>query len=414
MRTQPMLQPARRRLIWQVKRGTCVRTPVRPAYFPRWLGISLPSLALISLLAFVWNAQSAENPIVQTLGMSAAGSTNENCKFPMDIELIPKELNVRIYFHDMRGQSGFPVPCWTYVTDGLRSYRHPELVLTVVRAKDERPQDFPRDILTYFKDVHRFARAGYTVTIGGRTLLAEGSAGFFGRPDFTAIVYTAPIPIEGIDTRDHLTAIVLTSEEWSVAETCGLTRVLANLGLAYRFYPTTPWCDRTRASVISKEPVNKGSLLPKMQHMTLEGAQLCADGENILLKLPHSTAESVKLTISKISTNDPCFALCTYADPEADCCLVWKPGQKAPAAIGPTEKESVQSKRTGNYIGFVGGRTENEVKLVEDGFMFLLTNDSWNRIRKALVSATAVSVPMKNKESPNLTVKWLPSPPGNR
>ncbi len=324
-------------------------------------------------------------------------------KFPVEFELVPNKLKVRIYSHEIETPKG-KIPCWSYVSEGLQAYRHQELIFTLARKPEEQSQDFPRDIFTYFMEVLRFAEKGNIVTAGGFSELGQGSPGVL-RPDFRAFTYINPCPIEGIDTRNHLAAILLTSEELSVAKAFGVTRVLANLGEVYRFYPTAFWCDRERKSVLSLEMVEQASLLAKMKRMTFPGARLIERDHQIFLKLPQGAHLWLKTNLSGIPAKEVYFTLFTNADPLADCCLVWKPGQTGPAAIAPPD--TTQSRKTGNYIGFLGGQAENGVKLIEDGFMIILTEDSWNKVKKALFSEKPVSIPMEDKAAPNFSIEWI-------
>jgi hypothetical protein len=90
------------------------------------------------------------------------------------------------------------------------------------------------------------------------------------------------------------------------------------------------------------------------------------------------------------------LALLTEPDTKANACLVWRPGQSKPTAIGPDGSEL--SRLTGNFILFLPSGAENGNRMFEDGFSVFLTNDAWQAVRQALESGKPISIKAANGE----------------
>ena len=52
---------------------------------------------------------------------------------PTYIELVPEELDLRVFRHQVDSLDG-PVACWSYVTDGLRRHGQKDIVFTLRRG----------------------------------------------------------------------------------------------------------------------------------------------------------------------------------------------------------------------------------------------------------------------------------------
>lgn len=85
------------------------------------------------------------------------------------------------------------------------------------------------------------------------------------------------------------------------------------------------------------------------------------------------------------------FALLTSPSESADGRLVWKPGQAGPAAITPPG--SAGRYLTGTMLLVAVGMPEDDVRVHEDGFALLATEDTWQAARRALVEETALELP---------------------
>jgi hypothetical protein len=60
--------------------------------------------------------------------------------------VVPGELKCTVHLHDL-DLIGGGVPCWSYVTDGLSRHGQREVIFTLVREPEERPERYPRDPL---------------------------------------------------------------------------------------------------------------------------------------------------------------------------------------------------------------------------------------------------------------------------
>jgi len=322
--------------------------------------------------------------------------------FPMRVDVIPGRLKARVYLHDIDTRDGL-ISCWTLVSDGLSAHRQKELQFTVKRAPDESPQDFPLMILDFFKRVRDYAENGQLVDVGGVTEF--GPDGFLGRNSIRGLAYLGPQPLKDIDSSSpFLTVIVLMDEELKVAKAFGLTRVTASLGEAYRYFPYPPWADRSRPSVVSIETMEQQTILSRILCARVRGVNARLErGEELVLSVPRDSHEELRAGLVTIAPAQP-LALLTNVDPQANACMVWRPGETGLNAITPPDSDG--SRRSGNFVAFVPEQSANDFQYLEDGFALMLTNSTWMAIRRALESETSISVPV-SKAGLKFSIEWL-------
>jgi len=276
--------------------------------------------------------------------------------------------------------------CWSYVTDGLRARGQKELVLTVSRDRHEvTPSERP---LQLFANLRERAARGTLTEIGDFTEISI-------MENFKGAIFATSQPLPGIPApQDALAAILVTQDELEVAKRCGVSRIIARLGDAYRYFPFPPWSDPSRKAVVRPEFWQR-SILSKLVTLRIPGTTVRKEADEVLVRLPSEAAKVVDETWSKLAAETP-IAFLTDPDPDADGMLVWQPGQREPRAITPPGSNG---KRIGGcFIGFLqlGFLPEAEQKNVsepyEDGFMIKLTGPSWREVAEGLRSGKPVSI----------------------
>jgi hypothetical protein len=310
-------------------------------------------------------------------------------ELPAVAELVPRSLFARVHLDEEPWPGSGAIPCWTYVSDGLRAHGQKELLLTLRRNDDEPPETFPREPFRFFTLMHSFAEQGRVVDAGDYSLL---SAPFFRRRStpFTAVAYIRRSPPSGFDlSAPHLGAILLTPDEGEVLQSCGVARVLARLGAGFRFYPYPEWVDRRRVSVVSKKWTDE-SIVSQMPVLHLPGAFVRFEGNRIVLRLLPGAGKRLGESIREVAQDRPAAVL-TEVDPEANGCLTWRPGQQQPEAITPPESDG--SALCGCFIGFVPEQDADAGQVFEDGFLLMLTADSWHSLREAITSGHPLELP---------------------
>ncbi|MCE9572293.1 MAG: hypothetical protein K8W52_03990 [Deltaproteobacteria bacterium] len=315
-------------------------------------------------------------------------------KAPTHVELIAGKLAVDIYAHDIATQHG-ALPVWTFVSTGLASQHQAEVRITVKREPNEKVDAYPRDLLDLYRAIYRQAAKGSPLTAGQ---WLEVPPGLLGRADFQGVVFVPQVPfLEVPSSAGSLTGLIVTKNEAASTETFGLTRLMARLGQAEQFYPTTPWADRKRAELVGPDG-NDGSLLAKVPSMRFDAGEVIggADGRITLSLLPGARALFKQIFAAK---PDGGFALLLPIADNADSCLVWEPGQHDAAAIvGPG---STGQRRAGNYVMLVAGK-DAYVSLIEDGFGLVFPPAAWAKVRAALEQGTPLTL-----RDPSFTIEWL-------
>ncbi len=317
--------------------------------------------------------------------------------FPVHFELVPGKLSARVYLHEIESQQG-PVPCWSYVTDGLWAHGQKELIFTLRRDRGEEASDFPDAPLNFFAAVYGFAARGQLVDAGDISQL--GGADFLG---YKSLAYMHPQSFKDLPVSSPaLAAILLTEEELDAVREFGITRVMARLGQAYHYYPCPPWSDRTRSGLPLMRRMQE-SLLVRTQRIRAPGVRVRLEENQILLRLLPQAGPHLRSELEQVPSNAP-LSLLTELDPRANGCLVWEPGQSGPVAITPPNSDG--SRLTGCFMAFVPGQAEDGGQLFEDGFVMMLTDESWTTIRQALETGKAVSVPA-TKTGLSFSLEWI-------
>ncbi|GMQ79107.1 MAG: hypothetical protein BMS9Abin02_1663 [Anaerolineae bacterium] len=320
----------------------------------------------------------------------------ERVQFPVHFELIPGKLSAQVYLHELESRDG-PVACWSYVTDGLWAHRQKELVFTLGRRRDQPASDFPHDPLKFFRTIYPFAKQGQVVDVGDFSEL--GTSSFLGHK---SIVYLPPQAFEEFTASSPtLAAILLKDEELTAVKAFGLTRVMARLGYAYRYYPFPPWFDSTRRSLSFKKTLQK-SILSKVHRIKVSGASVTQEKNQIELRISHKAGQFLHKQLSQFPS-DVVIALLTDLGPRVNGCLVWEPGQ-SPTAITPPNSDG--SRLAGCFVAFIPKQAEDGGQLFEDGFTIMLTNSSWMTIRRAWGTGKAVSLQSKG-EGMGFLLKWV-------
>ena len=367
----------------------------------------------------------AEPPPIKPIVVIA--STTERLKAIARFVLVEGTLWAEVYSHSIDSVEG-PIPCWTYATVGMQSVNQKEMLLTVKREKGEAEDAFDRFLPNLFTSFYKFAQKGQVVDIGGITQLGPGGTPILGRPDFLGLIYTAPQSLPGLEVRpDQLTVLLVTQRELSLGLRLGMTRLLSRLGESVRYYPVPPWADRRRHEVFGPDSEETKSMLARVPGFDVPGMRVRIEDEDaaskdsekvlpappgslmkvnlptgrVVLTVTSKAAPGLKKALSALNGQEV-LCLHTELDPEADSCLVWKAGSTIPMAI--SKPGATGRHVTGNYLLLVGSQTTNAMKGVEDGFSFLLTSKDWERIREALSSGQALTLP-GNDAMPALVIK---------
>jgi hypothetical protein len=333
------------------------------------------------------------------------GARPELCVPITRIPIEGRDLSVTVYHHAFPSDPG-EIPCWTYVSDGLRAHGQKEIVFTVACREGEPVDTFPDDPIELAALIHDLAKQGRVVDIGGRTELGDRGPGILGNDAFRGLLYTPP-QASNFPPPDSpfLVAVALTRGELHLAMEQGMVRMMSLLGYHYRFYPMPPWIDRDRKEIAHVDAM-RASILDKVPRAYLTDLTVCEE----VTAARRIEREQPEVGLTKWSRRGPSrihvrvgpkaasmlmellaepqaaqgFALLAGLEPTADACLIWKPGQTEPTAIGPEGR--LGSRTCGNFLIVVPGQDKCEGRLVEDGFGMTLTRAAWADLRAAIAA----------------------------
>jgi hypothetical protein len=298
------------------------------------------------------------------------------------------------------------VPTWLFCTHGLSKLGHPDLVLGVAARRSEDKADLLPSLDGFFRALLAYAEQGVKVSVGGRSCITPNGDGLLRRQDFRAVIYThlafgrADHPF----APDVLQAVVLTADEFAVAERFGHTRVLAKLGHDVRFYPTPAWIDRDRASVLMIQDMEQSLLKSVNTLSAYDSSVTClltgaATRIRIDMQVPFEetfpeitlgpeTVEGIRSTL-ELHAGLEHLALLTSVPPEVSRCFVWNADGGA-FVIGDARSE--EARCACNFSMLVSGQERTCSELVEDGFATLLTKSDWDRVLEALRTGRSLEV----------------------
>jgi len=89
--------------------------------------------------------------------------TSQNT-FPQLVEVIFGKLKVTIFHHDIKDEQEI-ISCWSYVTKGLAAQHQKEIIFTLRRDPNQKPEEYPRGVLDLFAKFFDLAEHGQFVDI---------------------------------------------------------------------------------------------------------------------------------------------------------------------------------------------------------------------------------------------------------
>ncbi len=295
--------------------------------------------------------------------------------FPLQLNIIPDQLDIEVAPCTLGTQRG-TMRCWSYITKGLRNWSHRELALLVCRSNsdtEDTDRAIPQEPLQLLTRVQRFAAKGHRVFHGDSTQLTGALFGF------AAIVWLEAISLEGIQLPSGaLFGVGIYPNEHRALALFGASRLAAQLGEQARFYPYPPWIQPGRQALDLERSVSE-SLLGRVPRVRWPGATILRYENKLVLSLDQSTTPLIQQHLREIPS-DSVMALLTRVPTGANACLVWNAGQEQPRAITPPQSRGEML--AGCFVMFVAGQPQNGIQLVEDGFVLLLTDENWSRLRQ--------------------------------
>lgn len=312
----------------------------------------------------------------------------------------PVALEVRRYRHSLETVNG-PIEVLTFLTVGLERLGHPEIRVTVPAAEQADVQsDEPARLLKW---IHEAASQGQRVGPFGQTGFNQDWMGFRG------VLYVDADDVPGFAEVDAppgtLHGIFLKEREWAELMRLGCPmRQLTRLGDHYRHYPWPPWCDPARADV-GPMPDSEPSMLAKLPWLPAWSSIVEGDGSAITLHVHSSERRDLAKSLATLPPAGAC-ALSLGPATGIHGHYVWSPGQVGAAAIMPASRAQVGWKIVappnlrlgGCFVVFAPGADWSAAGQVEDGFVVVLTDLDWRRVRDAIERGDELTVASTHAE----------------
>ena len=286
--------------------------------------------------------------------------------------------------------------CYSFITQGLAAHGQRELVLTLRATPEEITDSFIAALKGYFIMARDFAAQGRRVNVGSASIFSQK------RPfPGWQLLYTVPYPWPGVPIPPAALAVVfLTDKEMELRERCGPARVMTALGKMYSHYPCPPWCDPRRPE-LPAAAILEASMLAKTGGIPNWDVRVVQNGKDIVLRIPPSHQPHVQRLLGQ-APEHAVIPLITGIDRTADACLTWEPGQREPTAISmPGSKGEWVS---GCFLMIVPGQEEESAQVFEDGFTWMLSDTSWQALRRAMMEGQGLALLVQDKR---LRLEWV-------
>ena len=307
-----------------------------------------------------------------------------------------KQVNDQLRIHDYRHVThamGGPIAVRTFMTEGLEAVNARELRVTF-------PADWDADAIgtvhKVLSTLHRLAADGRPAVLGGFTgLEVSGLAG----GDLIGLTYARGAVIPGIPKAESaLVAILLHPEELELVQQGLVTRVLGRLTARARVFPYPP-CWEVRATPVFRAADQAASLLEKVPRASLGDLRVTAIEEpspeepstTVFLSLPPNAPRAFRELWSDASMQ--ALALHAFLAPDADAQATWMPGMTERTA---NMRGTAPPRRIGYAFLMIAGTAEPDAdfRFIEDGIGLLLPEAALARLREALISGEALSLPL--------------------
>jgi hypothetical protein len=293
------------------------------------------------------------------------------------VEVVPGELSVHEHWHEIPYVQ--PVPCWTYITEGMAAHGQKELIITL-RQEESMAQrgEAPDFVLRLIGSIFDLAKQGRPVDAGGYTSLTlADDRQKVGIPFH--MLYLDPISLPGVTLPSPaLTVRFMSHEEYKVYLTFGRMRLVASWAQHYRYVPCPPWSEMPAPKVVSLERF-KASILNKSARMHAGWSTVNLEGQEIVLRLQAVAREVLPGQF-----------------PRADAGLAWIPEQNQTTMnVAPGSR---LARVAGCFILFVPGQQAATARVFEDGFAVLLPTDTWVEVREAMLAGKPMTVPAADKQ----------------
>ena len=301
-------------------------------------------------------------------------------------QIIPGELAAQVYRHTIPYSQ--PVPCWTYVTQGMMAHQQKELVVTLRRADaagDAKAPDFVLKLLEY---IFGLAKQGRTVDAGGYTSMTlTGADTKLGLP--FNLLYLDPIRLPGIPIPSPaLTVRFMSVEEYRFFQAFGSMRLIAAWAQHYHYVPAPPWSEMPAPQIVSVERFQT-SILNKTARAHLPQSTVNLEGKEIVFRLQPEARAALARHLEQFPPLQP-VAFLPNLDRQADSSLAWIPEQNQTAMN--TTPTSRRARIAGCFMLFIPAQQATSARVFEDGFALLSPTETWEDIRAAMVKGESMKV----------------------
>jgi len=289
---------------------------------------------------------------------------------------VDPELSVEIREHAVATAHG-PRAGTSFVTRGLGSLGHPELVFTWCGP---RLLGTPAAAaIAAMRTIARAAAAG--LELRAATAYHLGAGAMLEAVGLTGVVFVPAQVMPGLDPpRGALHAVGVTAAELALVARAGVHRLMSRLGRLHDRFPWPAWSSPRRSVGAADET----TALAGLPHAIVPGLVVALDGTDLSIRVPRASATALNAAI-----HDPSavyahgIAIAGEPDRDADAHLLWLDDRRETIAVSAPR---ARGRRTAGGFLHVAGGDALRATVLEDGFSLAFDPDSRSRLAGALAN----------------------------
>lgn len=302
------------------------------------------------------------------------------------------------------------------ITGEFNPVGRPEMILGIRLTADESGERFDPDLAMFVRELSSSPGAAASMQPGGWTEFSLGGGSLFGRTDVGGVIYAhVPPSLESFVPTDSVVCVLITESERNALAAFGPARVLARLGSQARAFPCPAWFDRERAEVITSAD-RTASVLSLAPSIRLRGSTVFMDSGNagsvpgssapegwdtqgggmngmVELVLAAGDAAGLAVALAGVPDLEPFWVL-PFLPRSMGRLLTWNPDAASQGAAHVISNPAQPDPRRvhGCFLGLAGEQEESSVRVVEDGFVSMLTTLDYRRVTEALRARQSVRI----------------------
>lgn len=296
------------------------------------------------------------------------------------------------------------VPVWCFLTKGMASVKQPEVMVVVLKKPGESDTAYPHDPFVFFNTLALKQQTGEDSFVAG--MFAD--VPHFVDAKFKGLLFIRAELVPQVTVPPGtLAAVPITAQEKLVCRIAGTSRTIGRLAFQSRYFPCPFWVNTERATVFSdtdtkamqEDPLTNGVL----SLVTTDFATVSPD--QCTFSVSPGIAPNLVDGLNEMLKKNTALRIALQPDVDADGFLVWEPKMSEKlVAVGrdPTKSNWI----SGQHLIIVPHQPKDSLRIARDGFAFLITDSSLDKLMAALKDKGEFVIPLTESASHSFLIRW--------